>query len=230
MMFKDLSGVRFGRWIVVRRAPPLPYGDTKWFCRCDCGTGRLVLAGNLLSGGSTSCGCLARELAAARSLVHGHARSGGVTPEYRCWRCIIARCTNSNHVAFKDYGARGIHICDRWRSGDGIRSGFQCFLLDMGLRPLGCSIDRIENDRGYEPGNCRWGSAKEQRKNQRPCDRAGERNANAKLTWAAVREIRTLAGQMARTKIARRFGVSHPTVHRVLAGRAWRNRVSEAAQ
>lgn len=93
-------------------------------------------------------------------LRHGHARNGGMSAEYRIWLGITQRCTNPNLLAYRNYGGRGISVCERWRV-------FENFLSDMGPRPAGASIDRIDNDGNYEPANCRWSSAEEQAQNKR---------------------------------------------------------------
>jgi hypothetical protein len=96
-------------------------------------------------------------------LKHGHACRHPRSSEYNCWGSMIARCTNPNDPGWKNYGGRGIRVCERWRNS------FENFLADMGLKPSpGLSIERVENDGNYEPGNCRWATRKEQRANQRP--------------------------------------------------------------
>jgi hypothetical protein len=91
---------------------------------------------------------------------HGHARRGSTSPEYRFWCNMISRTTNPKIPRFADYGGRGITVCDRWKS-------FESFLADMGPRPPGMTIERVDNDRGYFPKNCKWATPKEQRANQR---------------------------------------------------------------
>lgn len=107
------------------------------------------------------------------SVVHGDGRKGARTPTYITWASMICRCTNPNARAFKWYGARGITVCDRWRS-------YANFLADMGPRPApGLSLDRVNNDGNYEPGNCRWATWKEQAANKRPRQRARQSLAEA---------------------------------------------------
>lgn len=102
-----------------------------------------------------------RESVAARQTTHGH-KSRGYTPEYIAWQNMIARCENPNHAAFDNYGGRGIHVCVAWRES------FEAFFAHVGTKPsCAHSIDRIDNDRGYEPGNVRWATKSEQAKNRR---------------------------------------------------------------
>lgn len=144
---------------------------------------------------------------------HGRA----ATAEYRIWQHVKGRCGNPRDPSYPDYGGRGITVCDRWLSG------FEAFFEDMGLRPSPRhSIDRIDNDKGYDPSNCRWATDKEQASNRRPKDIAGEKNPRARLTWQQVREIRGLRGQLSTRKIARRFDVGGSTVDAILSGLHWR--------
>ncbi|MGH8142446.1 MAG: AP2 domain-containing protein [Steroidobacteraceae bacterium] len=162
MRLHDLTGQRFSAWMVIRRAPNAVHGQAQWLCRCDCGTERVVLAASLIHSRSSSCGCRKSLLLAA---LHTKHQALG-TPEHNSWRAMRERCLNQKHVGYPDYGGRGITVCDRWANTE---DGFAHFLADMGPKPgPGYSIDRIDNARSYEPGNCRWATAKEQVANQRP--------------------------------------------------------------
>jgi hypothetical protein len=145
----DLTGKRFGRWRVIRYAR-----DRRWFCVCDCGTRRAVCGKSLRNGGSRSCGCLRRELLTKHGLWG--------RKEYWAWYHAKQRCLDPNHPRFPDYGGRGIWFYGDWQPSVG------AFLADAGTCPPGCSLDRIDNDRGYEPGNVRWTDRKTQNRNRRP--------------------------------------------------------------
>lgn len=148
-----LSGVRFGRLVAVEDTGRRKQGQSVWVCRCDCGQSAEVQAGNLRSGNTSSCGCLQKEARGASSVRHGEARIGGHSVEYTTWWSMISRCRYPSTHAYPWYGGRGISVCQRWTG----ESGFANFLADMGRRPgEGWSIDRINPDADYEPGNCRW--------------------------------------------------------------------------
>jgi hypothetical protein len=150
----DLTGQRFGRWVVVSRAESAKSNNTRWNCICDCGTEKRVRAGDLTQGKSTSCRCYANELTKVRSVKHGQSN----TQVYSVWQAMISRTTNPTDKDYKRYLGRGITVCDRWRD-------YSNFLADMGERPPGLTLDRIDNDKGYYPENVRWTTHKIQSRN-----------------------------------------------------------------
>ena len=154
----EMTGKTFGRLTVLRMAQKTAL-HRRWVCKCACGKEHTVLGTKLRSGESKSCGCGKAELLSASSLKHGHA-TRGVTATYRTWSGMISRCTNPVMSNYKNYGGRGITVCDRWRS-------FENFCADMGERPDGMSIERLDGNKGYEPDNCVWATKAIQSRNRR---------------------------------------------------------------
>lgn len=156
----NLVGEVFGRLTVVERAG-MRGTRTLWACFCECGNPHAATTSDLRYGGVQSCGCLLAGRT-AKNYRHGHStRSLGFTRTYNSWRAMIDRCTNPNNIGWENYGGRGITICDRWVNS------FESFLSDMGDRPKGLTLDRIDNDGNYNPINCRWATWQEQRSNTR---------------------------------------------------------------
>jgi hypothetical protein len=159
----------FGRLTAIKPAALAGKRHGRWRFVCSCGTIKDIRADHVRAGAIRSCGCLERENRNFYQRQHNHFASilGSkhgqcYSRTYQSWMKMKARCNNSEARAFRWYGARGIKVCDRWNKS------FEAFLADMGPRPVGKSIDRINNDGNYEPGNCRWATQKEQLANRRP--------------------------------------------------------------
>lgn len=154
---KNMIGERYGRLTVIARSGQRSPKGAMWICSCDCGGQKTVAREYLVKGTTKSCGCLSAE-----TVKHGKTDS----PEQRAWQSAKARCFNPNNHNYPHYGGRGITMCNRWRYGEGGLSGFHCFLIDVGERPDGYMLDRINNDGNYEPGNVRWVTYLQSQNNQ----------------------------------------------------------------
>ena len=186
----DMIGKRFGQLVVVKESLTRKNATVYWICKCDCGNVTKPIKGTALRDGTTqSCGCLVSSSIIKRNRSHGMSR----TPLYRTWGNMVQRCTNPKKIAFKNYGGRGIKVCDDWRTSF---ESFYEWSINNGYSE-GLSIDRIDPNGNYCPENCRWIPMKEQGRNRRntilvDCDG----------------EMKTIS------QIAKEQGVSHSTVFR----------------
>ena len=165
----DLKGTLFGRLTVIKKGVPDKRYEkvkTAWVCECSCGNTLNLTTERLRSGNTRSCGCLARERTILRNkhnTKHGMSKSR----EYKTWAGMKDRCFNTNNPKYLNYGGRGITVCKEWMGS------FEVFYKDMGARPKGLTIDRINNEGDYEASNCRWATYKEQNNNKRNSKRSG---------------------------------------------------------
>lgn len=175
--FIDRTGIRYGRLLVVRRDGNQPASNgarVRWLCVCDCGQETSVTGHALSRGDTTSCGCLARELSGNLNRTHGLTR----TPTYRSWQAAKERCHNPKSSNYPAYGGAGIEMHPKWRTS------FESFLEDMGERPHGTTLDRLDQCKGYEPGNVQWATPSEQSVN-----RGSTRLYRWRAGWMTTREI-----------------------------------------
>lgn len=153
---RDLTGHRVARLTALEYAGNDKQGNALWRCSCDCGRTSLVRSYALRVGRIKSCGCWE-----SRRERRKHGQAAPQSPEYKAWSSAVQRCTNPRHPSYRNYGGRGVRICEEWRRS------FVAFFNHMGPRPPGLTLDRIDNDGHYEPGNCRWTTYTEQIRNRR---------------------------------------------------------------
>lgn len=206
---QNLFGMKFNRLSVISETPVIRNKKTLWLCACDCGNELLVRADSLKTGHTESCGCKHAESVSLavtkRNTTHGLRHH----PMYNMWFKMIERCSNPKNKSFRDYGAKGITVSDRWRGS------FEFFLKNMGERPSPShEIDRINNSLGYFKENCRWVTRTENARNK----------STTFLNAGDVREIKSLlsAGK-AQSEIAKQYSVSKYCIHDIARGKSWKD-------
>lgn len=173
-----IQGRKFGRLTMLTKLP-----NNRALCLCDCGTEKSITISHIIRGKIQSCGCLHKELASITMTKLSTKHGGYYTPTYHIWNSMLDRCRNPNNPAYKHYGERGITVCERW-------AAFENFLTDMGEKPHKRSLDRIDNNKGYSPENCRWATNKEQSNNKRTCIQLTYNGETKNITeWADYLDI-----------------------------------------
>jgi hypothetical protein len=219
---KDIAGQKFGRLTVVSFVG-IEAKRVRWLCVCDCSKEMIARADMLRSGNTRSCGCLHRDYTASGAARRKHGLAG--TREYRLWLGMRDRCENASNPEWGNYGGRGIKVCDRW-------SDFENFLADMGKRPnRNLSLDRIDNDGNYEPGNVRWATTKEQARNTRRNRVLTFRGESKPLIeWAEVQGIaaHTLHARITRLGWSVERALTEPANHEL--GRSSNNSTETSAR
>lgn len=191
----NLSGKRFGRLLVIQESTRSSSNIRRWLCLCDCGEIKVVRQTELTTGGTRSCGCLKSD---------AHTKHGlSKTSAYSSWRSMMKRCYVESSISFPSYGGRGIKVCEEWHEVEN-------FVKDMGERPENMTLDRLDNNKNYEPSNCRWATAEQQQENRR----------STKLTKEKAREIKDSKERI--KDLAKKYGVAGATISSIRTGRNWR--------
>ena len=184
--FKDLSGQRFGKLIVLKYVGNNRYQQSLWECLCDCGSVVTVNRVGLKSGGTKSCGCIKSNMVREKYTIHGMASSANRHRLYKIWARMLQRCNNPKNKGYKDYGGRGITVCDEWQKFE----PFMKWAFDNGYKDS-LEIDRRDNNKGYSPENCRFVTRSQNMLNTR-YNRLVTINGETKpaTTWARIAEIK----------------------------------------
>ena len=200
-MRANLIGMTFCRLTVISEQGKSVRNDIMWLCKCTCGNETTLPTRKLKGGEVKSCGCYKGDYMRSKMTTHDHAR----TRTYTSWNSMKNRCTNPNHISYANYGGRGISICDRWVNS------FENFLYDMGERPTGKTLDRINTNGIYEPLNCKWSTLKEQQRNRRYV-RKMEYNGEIKTLpeWCDILNLN-------KTKVLNKFRYKEYTVVELIA-------------
>ena len=201
--FEDLTNQVFGRLTVIER--DYSKNNTSWKCICECGNKTSTRASALKKGKTKSCGCLNKELSDARKYKHGLNR----TKDHVSWCHIKQRCYNKNNKAYKYYGGRGIKLYEEWIDNPKSFIDYIKSLENYGVDKL--SLDRIDNNGNYEPGNLRWATKKEQARNKR----------NTTINIEIARNIRLLSNTMKTIDISELLGIAYSTVLRIINNQIW---------
>lgn len=200
-------GARYGRLTVLSLTDRTDSSGRYYSCQCDCGVITEVRGSHLRRGNSRSCGCLKAEMAARNARATAKRDGASTHPLYYCWHAMVARCHNPRNPSYKNYGGRGITVCERWRDDPFM------FYLDMGERPTGLTLERKNNDEGYHPSNCVWATRTEQQNNRR-------RPKPSKITDDELREIKRLhAAGTSQVQLSKDFKVTQSTISRYLSGK-----------
>lgn len=207
----DLVGQVYGRLIVIKEVKPYINPKNrkylKWLCQCECGNTTEVVGNELKHGKTKSCGCYYKEAISSRNTTHGYYSLGKMSSEYRCWLNMKERCLNPNNKDYIYYGGRDIKVCDRWLNS------FENFYSDIGPRPKGNSIERLNNDGNYEPSNCIWADKTTQARNQR----------TTVLNKDLVRELRRLKQSHTYKQLSEMFGINKNTIQQAVSGTTWKD-------